>query len=410
MAPPLPTLPYELIDRVLHYAGALDRLWVASQVCKLWAAAAAEKRKELHLLQHEWCTQNGGLRFPCAMSVVANSVIHSVARAREPHSAAASDDATHLLICEAGGNEPGRFRVVRLPPGMPEARDHALVLASNVDPRLGGRHSTAPSGMACAAPFTVYVGVAPFGFDHYVLPAFVSDAGSDRLHAFTITFSLDGPFSSLNAESTGAYGEGVGEFIAPSDLCLGGDGLLFVSEGCSVSAFDVSDVSGEPGELFVFSHKWGKRGSGDGEFRLVGGLAAHADGELFCADVKNHRIQVFTAKTGDFRRTFGQKGKRPGEYARPCAIALVSGRLVVAELTGKRLQIVSRHTGAPLQMIADALPGGPVRFACFHEDVPNGKLYAATAAKCGQLHCFDIRRDAGDADTRGSDSAHLRVI
>ena len=142
----------------------------------------------------------------------------------------------------------------------------------------------------------------------------------------------------------------------------------------------------------------GRRGSGPGEFRRVGGLAVCGD-ELFASDVKNHRIQCFDASTGDFKRAFGSKGDRVGEFRRPSAIAAVPtrSRLVVAELTGRRLQVLSLH-GEPLQLIARHSPWEEVRiweeglhaFGCLCVDEERGKLYAAQCVRNAPLVVFDM--------------------
>jgi len=54
---------------------------------------------------------------------------------------------------------------------------------------------------------------------------------------------------------------------------------------------------------------------------------------------------------GPFLRSFGRKGSAPGEFNRPSAVGVCSGRVLVAEFTGKRLQVLDRN-GAPLQIIS----------------------------------------------------------
>ena len=47
------------------------------------------------------------------------------------------------------------------------------------------------------------------------------------------------------------------------------------------------------GGLFVFLHKWGELGDGDGEFAWPGGIAVDGKGKVYVVDVENNRIQAF---------------------------------------------------------------------------------------------------------------------
>ena len=166
---------------------------------------------------------------------------------------------------------------------------------------------------------------------------------------------------------------------------------MFVAEGRSISAFV------EGGDVFRFSHKiGGSQGDGPSQFRQVGGLAA-LGGELYACDVRNHRIQCFEQSTGSFVRSFGRKGDRPGEFRRPTAIVALSrhgGRLVVSEMTGKRLQVFDK-TGAPCssspyRVMTDwAAHDGFVCCLCADED--NDRVFAAEASRRGRLHQLKIR-------------------
>mmetsp|Transcript_655 Transcript_655/g.1591 ORF Transcript_655/g.1591 Transcript_655/m.1591 type:complete len:131 (+) Transcript_655:669-1061(+) len=91
------------------------------------------------------------------------------------------------------------------------------------------------------------------------------------------------------------------------------------------------------------------------------GLCAHAF-ELFVAEKGHHRVQVFTL-SGEPLRMIGAKGSRPGELLEPTGCAVLPGRdaaearLIVAELGGARLQLLTLH-GAPLQVVRLPAIGG----------------------------------------------------
>jgi DNA-binding beta-propeller fold protein YncE len=74
-----------------------------------------------------------------------------------------------------------------------------------------------------------------------------------------------------------------------------------------------------PDRLSVYSadgtylRQWGKKGTGDGEFSWVGGLAFSPQGEIFVADQNNRRVQVFDL-SGKFLRKWGERGDNPGQF------------------------------------------------------------------------------------------------
>lgn len=236
---------------------------------------------------------------------------------------------------------------------------------------------------------------------------FVTDGGSDKLFRCPLVERLahfgwygNVPGTADTAAAFGGYGESDGELIGPGDVALGPDGLLFVAEAAGITAFTRRPGHGGQGPTLEFSHKWGRRGDGPSEFRQVGGLAV-CNGELFVCDVRNHRVQAFVAETGAFARAFGSKGERPGQFRRPSAIAAVRGssstthgahRLVVAEMTGKRLQVLTLM-GAPLQLLSLLHPatGLPVRASCMCVDESRSRLYVAEAARAARLRVLRIR-------------------
>ncbi|WP_323844330.1 hypothetical protein [Microbulbifer magnicolonia] len=77
---------------------------------------------------------------------------------------------------------------------------------------------------------------------------------------------------------------------------------------------------------------WGGRGSDPGQFNDPTGIAV-GNGEVFVADARNRRIQVFD-KRGNFRRAFG------GEVLeRPMNLAIADGRLYVPDYFRDVIQV-----------------------------------------------------------------------
>lgn len=82
---------------------------------------------------------------------------------------------------------------------------------------------------------------------------------------------------------------------------------------------------------------WGEKGSAPGQFNDPTGIAVAGD-EVFIADARNGRIQVFN-HDGRFRRQFGAPGKGSGELGRPMNLTIHEGELYVAEYFNDRIQV-----------------------------------------------------------------------
>lgn len=122
--------------------------------------------------------------------------------------------------------------------------------------------------------------------------------------------------------------EGIGR---PSGLAVLGD-TLYVSdaERHDVSVFDLAGK-----HLFRF----GRRGTGEGEFNFPTHLAGDGKGRLYVTDTMNSRVQVFEAD-GRFVRAIGSLGDGSGHFSRPKGVAVDgSGRAYVADALFDNLQI-----------------------------------------------------------------------
>jgi DNA-binding beta-propeller fold protein YncE len=76
-------------------------------------------------------------------------------------------------------------------------------------------------------------------------------------------------------------------FNRPTNLAVGPEGELFVSDGYGNARVHKFSPSGEP------LRSWGGPGIGEGEFHLPHGICALPDGRVMVADRENERIQVF---------------------------------------------------------------------------------------------------------------------
>jgi uncharacterized protein (TIGR03663 family) len=100
------------------------------------------------------------------------------------------------------------------------------------------------------------------------------------------------------------------------------------------------------------AREWGVAGSGPGQFAEPRGLAADARGNLYVADTKNSRVQVFDGN-GQFVREFGSKGPGEGQFNEPCGLAAEpQGEIWVADTWNQRIAHFSAE-GKPLGSFVD---------------------------------------------------------
>jgi len=122
----------------------------------------------------------------------------------------------------------------------------------------------------------------------------------------------------------------------------------------------------EPG--YVFVKAWGEKGSGPGQFSDPTGIAV-AGNEVFVADSRNGRIQVFDLD-GRFKRAFGKPGKGRGDLGRPMNLTIHGGELYVPEYFNDRVQVFALD-GTSKRMIGSS-GSGPGQF-----NAPGGVAVAA---------------------------------
>lgn len=129
----------------------------------------------------------------------------------------------------------------------------------------------------------------------------------------------------------------------------------------------------EPGYEFVKA--WGNRGSALGEFHDPTGIAV-AGGEVFVADSRNGRIQIFDLD-GVFQRAFGHSGERLGQLGRPMNLTIHEGELYVPEYFNDRVQVFALD-GTPKRIVGRAGRGpGEFRAPVGVAVAENGDLFVA---------------------------------
>ena len=140
--------------------------------------------------------------------------------------------------------------------------------------------------------------------------------------------------------SFGEYGLEPGQFIYPTDIAFGPDGIVFVSEYGGNDRIQVFDSQG------VFLREFGTRGEGRNQLSRPQGLSWDAANlELYIADAVNHRI-VVTDAYGEVQRILGTPGYAAGELSYPYDVSILGdGTLVVIEFGNNRMQHLDAFTG-----------------------------------------------------------------
>ena len=73
---------------------------------------------------------------------------------------------------------------------------------------------------------------------------------------------------------------------------------------------------------------------------VTGGLAIDEENSVFVVDQENKRVDVFSTE-GGYIRSFGQAGKKDGEFQKPYAICCRSNRILVTDLVKCNVQVFS---------------------------------------------------------------------
>ena len=132
----------------------------------------------------------------------------------------------------------------------------------------------------------------------------------------------------------------------PGSLAVGPDGTLYVT--------DLSQRVTVISPAGTVLRRWGKPGSGPGQFRFIpadpttpadvlGQIAAGPDGNVYVSDSGNARVQVFTAD-GRFVRQFGSFGSGKGQLLRPFDLAVDGAGNVYVE--DDQAQVMSKFSPA----------------------------------------------------------------
>ena len=118
----------------------------------------------------------------------------------------------------------------------------------------------------------------------------------------------------------GEAGEDEERFNKPTDVEVGPDGSIYVTDGYGNNRVVKLDQDGK------FLSAWGAKGNADGEFDTPHGIAVDGDGRVYIADRGNSRLQVFDGD-GKFLSEW-----KSDELGRPWGVDITAdGNVVVAD-------------------------------------------------------------------------------
>jgi len=113
-------------------------------------------------------------------------------------------------------------------------------------------------------------------------------------------------------------------FARPTDVAWDADGNIYVADGYGNARVAKYDKNGK------WVKNWGSRGTGQGQFNIVHGIAIDARGNVYVGDEGNKRVQVFDSN-GTFKTQFTNVGT-------PTALCITRGPQQVLYVA---------HTGDP---------------------------------------------------------------
>jgi len=156
---------------------------------------------------------------------------------------------------------------------------------------------------------------------------YVTDTNKDRIQKFTSHGSL--------VSRWGSRGSQDGQFNHPYAIAVDtsrvDDGFVYVADTDNhrIQKFSLDGR---------FLTKWGKRGTGEGEFNQPRDIAIDSSGFVYVVDTENHRIQKFTSQ-GQFVAAWGKLGSGDGQFDHPIEITIdSSGFIYVCDPYNQRIQ------------------------------------------------------------------------
>lgn len=153
---------------------------------------------------------------------------------------------------------------------------------------------------------------------------FIADTGTHQIVVLTLEGEL--------ITRIGERGVALGQFNFPTNLALGHDGSLYVSDSLNFRV-QVFDPDLNP------IRQVGEKGDLPGYFSHPKGIAVDSDDHLYVIDTHFESVQIFDPQ-GRLLLTFGEEGHGPGQFWLPTGIHIdKDDRIWIADSYNQRLQV-----------------------------------------------------------------------
>jgi hypothetical protein len=132
-------------------------------------------------------------------------------------------------------------------------------------------------------------------------------------------------------------GSGTGAVVAAFGVAVdNASGNIYVTDGFTERTSGIVQKFNSSG---AFVTAWGTQGSGNSQFIAgAGGVAVDSAGNVYVADLGNHRVQKFSS-SGTFIMSWGSVGSGNGQFSGPSGVAIdASDNVYVADTGSNRIQ------------------------------------------------------------------------
>jgi DNA-binding beta-propeller fold protein YncE len=159
-------------------------------------------------------------------------------------------------------------------------------------------------------------------------------------------------------------------FEQPTDVAIGRDGAIFVTQGHTPNGGDPRVVKLDRSGRRLMS--WGGRGAAPGTFQVAHSITIDGGGQLWVTDRENQRIQIFD-QSGTFVRELKYRGL-------PCAVAIAPGGAYL--VNGYGAQLLRLDAAGGVLAVTGRSGSGRGEFAEAHDVAVGaaGEIYVADSS------------------------------